>query len=361
VIYSYYFFAVAWVITLGLVLLFCMSTKSRSASLKIAFIVGATIAFSIPFVRASLRGQSEKGQTYLLERMGAYTHRPDLLALAGGVLLAAGVFVLGKNLRIYQPTYLVLSLLVAGSILGMNIQILTGVETQPWHFWKRLAIPLCFFIAASVVAQLLEQRWHGDGRLTRIVRALLAIVIVNAGARQLVAGINAAPYQKTTNSDVVLLRWVDHNLPPDHVIGTVNPDLILLTPALTNEYTYVPSGLRSLTSTPEIIARYTSLGCLLELSPERMKEDARVLNHGGISNKLLHVLGLSFVGEPNVFQSFVDQYRSRYRNCSPAPLGRVDYVVLRAGEAVPKRLAATFPSVHLLYENADYKLVALNR
>ncbi len=344
VVYCYYFYAIAWALTLCL--LFLLGSFLKKAHLWQAAGTAALlmVLLAIPYAVASARGGAQGGQTYLLERMGAFTHRPDFLPLLAGFVLTFLLAKFGAGFSSKQPVYFILTLLVAGALWGMNAQILTGFETQRWHFWKRLALPLCFFVLSSLTASVVDLRKH---RL--ITGVLLVLLILNTAARLCVAGMRIAPHQKASAPAQMLFAWVRSHISPGVVIGTIDPELILYIPALTNDYTYVPSGLRSLTSTAEIVDRFDELACSLHLSADDVARETAIPNHLAHSTELLQVLGLSYTGDPRAFEWFVKQYRSYLLRCK-RPSRRLDYVIVGAGSTANARFKQ-------VYANSDYRLL----
>lgn len=358
VVYSYYFYALAWGFALALILLFGLVWKSRNlvAAARTALLWMSVSA--LPYLRASIHGKAEGGQTDLLERMGAYTHHPAWLALFLGILLAAALLTYGRPLLARSPCYLVLAAVVAGCFFGMNFQLLTGYETQSWHFWKRLALPLAFFLllsaAASFAARHFAPRWpRWRGALTFVTFLLIA----ETSARLICAGVLTAPYQRASRPEVSLLTWVRSHISPNHVIGSINPELILLIPALTANYTYVPSGLRSLTSTDEIKQRYFEMACLLGLSTEGLAQAAALPNHLAHSSLVLQVLGLSYTGDRSVYQAFLKEYAAQGVCRVPR---RLDYLAVSKEEAASPSLQRFFPARRVVYQNAAYELIAVH-
>ncbi len=359
VVYCYYFYALAWGITLGFLFLMGLAWRLRSLWRQTAWTLVAMMLLAIPYSRATLLGKREGGQTFLLERMGAYTHRPNLLPLIAAILITGALFLFGKELCRKEPVYFALTAVIAGSMYGMNFQILSGYETQTWHFWKRLAVPVLFFLLASALAARAARAGPRNlQRLAIAARILLVILILETAGRLTRAGILVAPFERSTNPDIALLSWVRSHILPGQVIGTANPELILLIPALTSDYTYVPSGLRSLTSTGEIVNRYFELACRLEMSPADVSRAAALPNHLGHSTELLHVLGLSYTGDPAVYSRFVNDYESYARDCHD-PGWRLDYLVIPASsnQLVP---AVRFPFARVIYRNSGYELLDLH-
>ena len=354
VVYCYYFYALSWGITLGLLLLLGLFWKSRPIWSRAVLTIAVMLGVVVPYALASLRGKQQGGQTFLLERMGAYTHRPDLIPLFCALLLTVALFVFGRKCCQTYTTYFVLAVLVAASLYGMNFQILSGYETQRWHFWKRLALPVCFFILASLAAHFAGKSSRVD-RWRLIARLVLILLILNTATRLIYVGIRVAPYHRATNPDIAMLSWIRAHLPTGQVIGTIDPELILLIPALTADYTYAPSGLRSLTSTDEIVSRYFELACLLRVSPPELAHLAAIPNHLGHSTELLQVLGLSYTGDPAVYKQFLNQYNIAYPKCS-FPRWRLDYLVIPArGQTITQR----FPLARVVYSNSAYRLLAI--
>jgi hypothetical protein len=354
VVYCYYYYALSSGITLGLMLVLGLSWKSQPIWSRAAVSIAIMLALVVPYALASLRGKRQGGQTFLLERMGAYTHHPDLLPLVCALVLTIAIFVLGKKCCQAYTTYLILAVLVAASLYGMNFQILSGYETQQWHFWKRLALPVCFFILASVAAHFASKSSR-VGRWRVAARFLLLLLIFDTAARLIYVGIRVAPYHRATNPDIAMLSWIRAHVPTGQVIGTVDPELILLIPALTADYTYAPSGLRSLTSTAEIVSRYFEIACLLRISPSELAHLAAVPNHLGHSTELLQVLGLSYTGDPAVYKELLNQYSAAYQKCS-FPRWRLDYLVTPIHE---QAIAQRFPRARVVYSNSAYRLIEM--
>ncbi len=356
VVYSYYFYAVALGATLGLLLILGVVWKLRLVWTRAASALCLMILLSVPYAIATVRGKEQGGQTYLLERMGAFTHRPDFVPLIFGLVLAAALLAFGRDFCRLRPIYFVLTLLIAGSLFGMNLQILSGYETQAWHFWKRLALPIFFFVLASALAHRVEESFADrNATVRKFAQVLLTFLILETAARLAYAGVLTAPYHRSSNPDVAMLLWTRSHLPDNQVIGSADPKLILLIPALTADYTYVPSGLRSLTSTGDIVNRYFKIACLLGLSSADVAREAAVPNHLGHSAELMQVLGLSYTGDQAVYQWFVNQYKPQ--NTCGAPRWRLDYLAVPAGTPAEAAAEARFHAARIVYRNSAWELL----
>ncbi len=358
VVYCYYYYAVAWAITLCLLLLCGAVWRSRPVwqhTSIVGFVAGIT---AIPFLLATAEGKAQGGQSYLLARMGAFTHEPDGIALMAGLLIAAMLLLFAEELFGQYPAHFVLALCVAACYFGMNIQVVTGFETQTWHFWKRLALPVAFFLVATCVVRWFDERRAIFGSAVPIAsRALLCVLILSTAVRLTLAAIRTAPEHNTARSDNQLLEWVRKHVPANQVIGTPDPQLILLIPALTTDYTYAPSGLRSLTSNKEIVERYDEIACLLGMTAQEVQQAAATPNHLGHSTELMQALGLTYTGDRNVEAVFVRQYASLDGRC-PVLRGRLDYLIEDAGTR-QDRVRARYPMAVVVYRNPQYKLLTL--
>ena len=360
VVYCYYFYAVAWGATLALMLILGLTWKLIAVWMRAALALCLMLLLSFPYVMVGVRGKEQRGETYLLERMGAFTHRPDFIPLFSGLALTCALLVYGRSFYKRQPLYFVLTLLIAGSLFGMNLQIISGYETQRWHFWKRLALPVFFFVIVSAIVHQAEKSFLGRmATLRQCAQVLLAILILETAARLTYAGLLTAPYQRASSPDVALLSWVRSHLPDDQVIGTVDPKLILLIPAFTADYTYVPSGLRSLTSTESIVSRYFEIACLSGLSPAEVAREAAVPNHLSHSSQLLQVLGLSYTGDRAVYQWFVNQYKPK--SVCGSQKWRLDYLVLPAGTPAEAPAKERFPAAPIVYRNSAWELLEVRQ
>lgn len=348
VVYSYYFFALAWGGALLTAFFFGVlwgRAQLRKQAFMTLLIMGV---LSIPYVLAGLHSQ---GQKDLLGRVGVFTRSPHVLKLIAAFVLALLIWRFGR--KIADPVVLVMLLVILAAIAGLNAHVITGYETQPWHFWKRLALPLAFFLAVSLAGRIVEQL-----RFSRaIAAAILCVLWVDTAARLGVAGVRTAPELRLDNPRIALLNWIAKTLPQGRVIGTIDPQLILLIPTLTDDYTYVPSGIRSLTPTDEIKIRYYQLACLLGMTPAEVENAAAVPNHLGHSTEVLLALGLSPTGDPDRFHEFVGTYRSAYSRC-PGIRYQLDYVVV-ASEAARQAVERKYANAREIYHNARFHLLAV--
>ena len=237
---------------------------------------------------------------------------------------------------------------------------------------------MAFFLCGCWLLSAAEsQRWHRPRVLKGVALAILICILLNAGIRQVCVGARIAELQRATRPEIELLKWAQSNLPVGSVIGTVDPDLMLMIPVMGANFTYVPPGLRSLTPTDEIIDRYYQLASLLGLSKEEVEAIATPSSHNSRDSQLLwvlrvyveavstpqsngsgdsQILGMSRYGETR--QTFSKGYR-QYQGVPVDRQRRLDYVVSSAGTPIPAGITQRFFHAHTLYVNQQYQLIAL--
>src|SRR5579885_1996039 len=223
-IYSYYFYAVGWTLALFLLIAFTLLWKRPAPAQRAATIFALMAMVGLPYALIVLEGKRQGGQTYLLQRMGVYTHAPEvrylLLAIAG----SAALFLFGR--RLLQSRYagcVVLAFLIAGGIWGVNVQIVSGYDAQHWHFLKRLVKPAEFLLFACIACRIIEQFWKPRGRrLQMLAGGLTVCLVINAAARQSYSAAQIVPVQRATNPRIEILNWAREHLPTGRVLGSLD-------------------------------------------------------------------------------------------------------------------------------------------
>ena len=382
VVYSYYFYAIAWSTTLGLLLVLMIAWGNIELSKRTLIMLSTMVFLSIPYILATIRGNAEGGQTYLLARVGEYTHAPRLVPLfcfAVGLIL---LWKLGKRpfwKQVVQIRVEIFMLLLLSGLAGLNFQVFSGFDAlHHGHFWRRVILPVIFFLSGCLLLSATEKRWNRPRILNGVLVGIIICILVNAAVRQVAAGIRIAEWQRASRAEIELLKWIRSNLPAGSVIGTVDPDLILLIPAISANYTYVPAGLRSLTPTGEIIHRYYELASLLGLSADQIDSIASASAHQTTDSQLLLVLrvhgdskGLPQLHDNEDLQlvwlerydetrrTFSEGYR-QYQQLHVGDGGRrLDYVVSSAGVPIPTEIVRRFVHARILHRNGQYQLIAL--
>jgi hypothetical protein len=356
VVYSYYFYAVAWSLTLGLLFTLAMVGRKWAVAKRLAATIAVMIVCTLPFALVVTHASVAGGQTHLLQRMGVFTRSPDLPALLVATGGSALLLFYGKRLVESRPAKLglvILSVLVLGGLWGLNWQVLSGYDAQHTHFWNRLIQPIGYSVSVCLVFRRLEEKADRRPSVLRLASvSALALLLLGTAARQAYAAIQVAPYLVAQNPDIRLLQWARTNLPPEQVVGTTDPGLILMIPAFAPQFTYVPSGLRSLTPSGEILERYFELAASLGLSTEEVRQIAARRAH--LRPSLL-LLALRTGGDSESFCQTYERALHRRVHCTH----RLDYVILGAGQ--PELSHSQFPTARLIYSNQAYRLFDVRR
>jgi hypothetical protein len=380
IVYSYYFYAIAYSIMIGLLFISALFWCNWDVAQRAAVVLGIVALGSLPYILVIARGKAEGGQTDLLARVGTYTHTPrviPLLCLVLGLLL---FWSFGKRLlaqQEHQTRVGIFVLLLLSGLAGLNFQILSGYDAQHGHFWNRLILPVAFFLCGCSLLMVAERRWNRQRLLKILVVGTLILVAFNAGIRQLFVGVHISEPQRASRPEIELLKWAQSNVPTGSVIGTVDPNLILLIPAISANFTYVPSGLRSLTPTAEIVKRYYELASLLDLSPQEVESLALTPSHDSKDAQLFLVLragdiksvtsstisqntksDLSWARYVYAPRTFAEGY-SRFLQTPNTRGHRLDYLVSRSDTSIPLSIKAEFIHAKVVHANERYQLIDL--
>ena len=380
IVYSYYFYAIAWVLTLGLLLVLGLLWRNWAVAKRLTVMLSIIVFGSLPFIVAVAHGRSQGGQSYLLARVGTYTRTPHLIPLLFFVLGFLLTWRMGNPFFGNQGRHVRVGIFVClflSALAGMNIQMLTGYDAQHAHFWNRLILPVGVLLCGCWLLAAAERRWNRSHLLKASLIGILISLLLNAGTRQVVVGTENAKLQRASRPEIQLLQWVRSNLPAESVIGTVDPDLILLVPALTANFTYVPTGLRSLTPTEEIVDRYYELASFLDLTPAEVQAVAVTPSHHSVHSQLFLVLWgfidpvaiplshestksgyqwvLKYLDNPGAFAEGYYRYTQMHLDREH----RLDYVVYSAGKSMPPAIQGYYAHAKTVYVNQQYQLIAL--
>jgi hypothetical protein len=344
---SYYFYAVGWSLTLGMLLLLAAAWRKWIDVKRVAVMLAVMIVASAPYIAATVRGTLEGSQTQLFSHIGgsAFTHTPSVIPL---FVFAAGSFFVwkfGQKLVEGQEhglRLLLLVLLLLAGFAGLNFQIFSGYEAaHDKHFWNRLIQPVGFFLAGCWSLVAAERRRQSPRRLNYIAAGLLALILLNAAARQLYAGGRIAEHQRASRPEIELLAWIRTHVPEQSVIGTLNFEIVALIPAMGPNFSYVPMEMRTVTPTGEIGDRCYDLALLLTTSPDDFYRQRFACG-----------------GRQRPYSEDV-LYSQTHGSPSGRPAYRLDYVIDRSGKPLPPRIAASFPKAAIIHTNQRYQLIQL--
>src|SRR5262249_18535661 len=144
IVASYYFYAIGWCISLGMLFLLAASWRKWKEVKRVAVMLAAMIVASTPYIAATVRGTLEGSQTQLLSHVGgsAFTHAASLMPLFAFVAGSFFVWKIGEQMIVgheHSVRMLLLVLLLLAGLAGLNFQMLSGYDAaHDKHFWNRL-------------------------------------------------------------------------------------------------------------------------------------------------------------------------------------------------------------------------------
>lgn len=310
-IYGYYFYTVSWALTLTLLFLFFCLWREWRFAMRLALIGIGTTLLGIPFLLAFAHGQADGNQANFIAHLAAPDHNPRWLPLLAALCGLTAIAVAGRrylNGTEPQRRMTLLGLVLITGLLGMNQQILSGLDVSNNHFLYRVIEPLAFFGTCCLLYRFRPQS-------ERVAAIALCLLLTFAGARHAAAGWLVADSQRLDSPEMELLLWMRAHVAPDRVIGTDDANLMLLIPVITTDYNYIPMQLRSYA--PE------------EMILQRHREWASLTDQAGTLRTALS--------------------------------GRLDYCVLANGHPDPPALRERFPDAHVIHRNSGFRLIALER
>jgi hypothetical protein len=145
-----------------------------------------------------------------------------------------------------------LAFVASGAALGLHAHLVTGYDANDLHhFVKMLIQPLVFFLCGLAVLNWLPR--YGTGTLC----ILVTVALLGVGAyRQVRVANSVAQSHDRTESTIQLVETLRGHVAAGSVIGSSDPQIITLLPALSTLWTFVPLGIRSEASNDEILRRY---------------------------------------------------------------------------------------------------------
>jgi hypothetical protein len=360
--YVYYFYWVAFFAGAGLLLIVLAIIKKWNYAKTTAWVIVLGCLTGIPFFLRTLDAMRSGHQRQLMLRVTGFGRMPDLFGLVIGLALAIGLWLYCRFRIRAQPGDVsllasderslfeaVLLAVATGSAIGLNIQVLTGINAQHTHFYNRALQPLLMYLFLLMLFRSVRRP-----PMAAIV-AVIGILIAMASLRQIEVGRNTAPWLRKTNPDMDVLVWARSHLPPDAVIGSTDSQLIGLIPGIAGTWTFVPMGPRSMASDREILTRY-SLLCRLE--GRSWPEVEAALMPPGLPGDAMS-LSYTLVVQPTISPENLETARAVWGNIDlrrDFRDRRLDYVIARQADAA---LVSPAPGGHfdILYQNSAWRLV----
>ena len=250
--YSYYF---CWM-ALGSGLSIWLGVAAflrRWKDVKTLCIIGLTAVITgVPFFVITVIGLQSQVAKNLMERIGPFTRDMSAARLGLAAILSVPVIWLYVRTRIH-PLVIALAFVMVGGALGLNAQVLTGYDAQHWgHFTNRIIQPLDFFLVGAAVLRYLPKISHW-----RWLCVVATLALVSLGVyRQVSVASNIAEAHDRYQNSVRMLESLPGRIGTASVVGSSDPQVITLLPAITTLWNFVPLGVRTLASNDEILRRF---------------------------------------------------------------------------------------------------------
>jgi hypothetical protein len=361
--YVYYFYWIAFFAGAGSLLLAVAIVKRLDYVKTIAWVIVLGCLTGIPFFLRTLAATRAGHQRQLMARVAGFGRTPDLFGLFLALALAIGLWqycrlrirarpgavpLLASDERsLFEAVLLAVAM---GSALGLNLQVLTGIDAQHTHFYNRALQPLLMYLFLLMLFRSIKRP-----PMAAIV-AVIGILIAVASLRQIEVGRNTAVWHRKTNPDIDVLVWVRSHLPPDAVIGSNDVNLIELIPAIAGNWTFVPMGGRSMATDEDILTRY-SLLCRIE--GRSWQEVEAALRLPGFREGKAMSLSYALVMEQRPSSRSIETAKAIWNKIDlPGDFRdrRLDYLITRKADAA---LVSPTPGGRFdtLYQNGAWRLV----
>jgi hypothetical protein len=268
--YSYIYYAVAWAASATLIVLIALLRSRRAIRLSLATWL-ATICVAVPFLLWVRAAKKTGGYFNRSDRLGmVHSHLPTMHDLKLSVALAVCLVLLWTVCRYFasnlrspenkEPHFARIAAMVfgcaaAGGILGMNMQVLTGVNVQASHHFPHMVIQPALVLLSLILllaATGKVRRQHS----ARLAGAVFVALFAACVASQVEAGVNSAPLHRIAPWQQVLFRWLNRNTHPGDVVATTSLRLALSLPLYSQDCTLMVDGSRTVASDREILDRY---------------------------------------------------------------------------------------------------------
>jgi hypothetical protein len=285
--YSYIYYAISWVGAAALLVVLALPAGRRDYLKLSSMALLTTICTAVPFLLWVRAAKKSGGYFYRNNRLGmVHSHLPAIHDLKLSVVFVVCLVLLwlvwryftsrqpanSRDLRFASVVVMVFGCAVAGGILGMNMQILTGFNVQAGHHFPHMVIQptlilLCLIMLLVMTESVRRQRsglWAG---------ALFTAFFVVCTASQIEAGINSAALHRVTPWEHVLFDWLNHNTHPGDVVATTSLQLALSMPVYSQDCTLMVNGSRTSASDGEILNRYLLAEALIGAPADTIAND----------------------------------------------------------------------------------------
>ncbi len=261
--------------SVGLIILFFVYFFRRDyQGLKQILTIGI-VAFAIatPYLIDFISLIHSPEYSDFLSKSGVYYGRFNTLLsirtlFYGSLIVLAYVLIRNKN----NSFFTLLSFYSAG-VIGLNIQLVTGYNTQPNHYWLVILQPLGVIIFSVLLHEIYKRNLFAPFSKNFKVIAIILITILLMHGLVMNISFSASTYQKfsLTQSQRELFVWLDRNTNMDDVVAMMSIENNILLPAYTHNNVFLADALVSPVPTNETVERILILYKLFDVQPEKLE------------------------------------------------------------------------------------------
>jgi len=256
-----------------IILFFVYLFRKDYVNLKQILIIGIiTFAVSVPYLInfASLISSSEYFD--FISKSGVYYGRFNILLFIRTIFYGSLIAVSSILIKNRNNSFFILLAFYASGIIGLNIQLITGYNTQPNHYWLVILQPLGVIIFSILLHEIYKRNLVAA--FSRNFRFITIAIIIFLLAHGMLTHISfsANTYQRFTlsQSQSELFKWLDQNTNKDDVVAMMSIENNILLPVYTHNNVFLPDALVSSVSTNETIERLLILYKLFDVGPEKL-------------------------------------------------------------------------------------------
>jgi hypothetical protein len=357
--YVYYYY---WVAMLGGVLLLLVVAWRRR--LRLAAIAAVGVAVDAPYLVLTLRADPKGDTRPLFERTGgSFTHHVSATHVAVMVVLVAALAAYAASTRggaRAKPTTLVLLATIAAATVGLNLQLVTGIDPVSDHFVLRFLKPTGFLLAGLLAVRLLTPLARRRGVAVAAILAAAGLVAVGF-FRQYDAAARTLEAFRTDTPRMRAMLWLREHTAAGDVVASTDGRFVSELPSVSGNRLFVPGGLRTHVTSDEILTRYLVAARLQGLAWPAVRSALRDRPLRPGEEVWANLSWTLFVSDYAYRARVVERARELWQRLEPRrelATRRLDYLIQARARPSPE-LRRLFPRARVAYANDGWAVVRL--
>lgn len=237
---------------------------------KIKFILPAVLTgviISIPYFIKQIEFNSFVNHNDILVRFGLVNGR--FLEWHHTIQGFIAILVLAIFCKKKMEEYYFLISFMAGGLICLNLQLLTGKTIQNHHWYFLTIQPWFVLIFSFLISSLIKKKES----LKTILKLLVIIFILTGAVRQVVYVSRTYNTYTLSEEEKALFTWLKENTERDDVVLSLNRRVDDLIPVYTTNCIFLPNGVLTFASDKEIIERLIIAFKLYGVKEEFLREN----------------------------------------------------------------------------------------